>query len=80
MLPPGHKQNELSIIQNIIDEEVFLKLSVVDFHTDDDTLVVMTDHQVPCAFVKMILQKVWNGPVEVFCASAIMAGSAMSFR
>ena len=78
MRQPALREDRFARIQELIDSEVFLQLSVIDIHVDNDTLVVMTDHQVPRNFVKLLLRKVWNGPVEVFCASAIMDGSMIS--
>ena len=78
MLNPATKSNDINEIQNLIDQEVFLSLSVVDIQVYDNTLVVMAGHSVPRAFVRMLLSKVWNGPVEVYCASALFAGSGMA--
>ena len=74
----GKTTENLSAIQDLIEKEEFLKLSVLDIQSYDGTLVAMTDDVVPRPFVRMILKKVWNGPVEVYCASALMEGSTSS--
>ncbi len=71
---PEVKTNSIDEVQHLIDQEVFLTLAVVDVQVYDQTLVVMTSHSVPRAFVRMLLRKIWNGPVEVYCASALFAG------
>jgi hypothetical protein len=74
----GDIKNNLAEIEKLIEEEQFLRLSVLDVQNYDGTLVVMTDDAVPRPFVRMILRNVWNGPIEVFCASALMGGSNAS--
>lgn len=68
-------EDKLDRIFSLIERETFLKLSVLDIQQYDDTLVVMSDDAVPRAFVRQILNKVWQGPVEVYCAASLMAGS-----
>ncbi|MEM8749135.1 MAG: hypothetical protein AAGF28_02460 [Pseudomonadota bacterium] len=65
----------LVAIERVVQEEQFLRLSVLDIQLYDDTLVVLVDQQVPRAFLAQILRRSWSGPVEVYCASALMAGS-----
>lgn len=74
----GNTNENLEKIEKLVEQEQFLRLSVLDIQSYDGTLVVMTDDAVPRPFVKMILKKAWNGPVEVFCASALMGGSTAS--
>ena len=41
----------------------------------DDTLVILTAQETPETFVRLALDKVWTGPIEVYCASALLDGS-----
>lgn len=74
----SNTNQNLATIQKLVEQEQFLRLSVLDIQSYDGTLVVMTDDAVPRPFVRMILKKVWDGPIEVFCASALMSGSTAS--
>ncbi len=69
------QQLELAKIEELVENEVFLGLSVLDVQTYDDTLVVLTDDHVPRAFVRVILKQAWSGEVEVYCANGLMMGS-----
>jgi len=69
---------ELRRVEALIENEVFLSLSIVDVQVYDNTLVVMTEHSVPRTFVRLLLKKVWEGPIEVYCASALLAGSGIA--
>ena len=78
MLQKTSAPNDIDAVLTFMEEEVFLRLSIVDVQNYDDTLVVMTGSDVPRVFVRMLLKKVWSGPVEVYCASGLMAGSNVS--
>lgn len=78
MLQKTTPPNELDTVLSFMEKEVFLRLSIVDVQAYDDTLVVMTSSDVPRVFVRMLLKKVWAGPIEVYCATALMAGSNIS--
>lgn len=67
-------------IEALIEREVFLRQSIQDIQVFDDTLVALTDDGVPPTFVRMILSTVWAGPVEVYCASALMIGSTAELK
>lgn len=71
-------ENKIAEIEKLIENEQFLQLSVLDVQDYDGTLVVMTDDAVPRPFVRMLLRKIWDGPVEVYCASGLMSGSTAS--
>ena len=75
MLNSDEKTTELNKVQSIISKETFLRISVLDIQNYDGTLVVMTDHNVPQKFTRHIMSKIWDGPVEVYCASGLMTGA-----
>lgn len=72
------QKNSLDEINWFIDSEMFLKMSVVDVQVYDDLLVVMTDHAIPRTFVRLLLKRIWKGPIDVFCATALMGGNEIS--
>lgn len=78
MLQKTDLPDNLENVFSLIEDEVFLRISILDVQTYDGTLVVMTSNDVPRMFIRMILKKVWSGPIEVYCASALMAGSSVS--
>ena len=50
-------------------------IPLTDLQVYDDTLVVLTDHQLPNAFVEKIVAKSWRGSVEVYCTAELMIGA-----
>jgi len=58
----------------LIESEVFLNLSILEVQLHSNTLVVLCDHSVPTSDVTLLLKKAWFGPIEVYCASQLMAG------
>jgi len=75
-----HSQAEISLdnVQSVIDSDSMLNEAVVDVQQHDDTLVIFTAHETPISFVRLLLRKVWSGPIEVYCSTALLAGSDMS--
>ena len=78
MLQHSHADTSLENVQAVIDAESMLNHAVVDVQQYDDTLVIFTSHETPTSFVRLLLRKVWTGPIEVYCATALLAGSEMS--
>ena len=58
-----------------IENQAVLNDAILDVHQMDDTLVVLTAQETPEAFLRLTLDKVWNGPIEVYCATALLDGS-----
>lgn len=75
MFTSEDRSGDLEKVQAVINKETFLRISVLDVQNYDGTLVVMTDHNVPQKFTRHIMDMVWNGPVEVYCASTLMTGA-----
>lgn len=78
MFTSEDRSNDLNNVMKIINDETFLRISVLDVQNYDGTLVVMTDHNVPQKFTRHIMNKIWNGPVEVYCASSLMTGTGLA--
>ncbi|MEP1208846.1 MAG: hypothetical protein ABJM29_14135 [Rhizobiaceae bacterium] len=68
----------LDNVQAVIDGESMLYHSIVDVQLYEDTLVIFTVHETPVSFVRLLLRDVWRGPIEVYCSTALLAGSEMS--
>lgn len=65
-------------VSNLVDEDDILRTSVLDIQLDNDTLVVLANADVPRAFIRSAIKSVWEGPLEVFCATGLMVGSCES--
>ena len=78
MLQRSQVEPNLDSVQAVIDSESILHRSVVDIQQYDDTLVIFTANETPISFIRLVLQKVWRGPIEVYCTPALLAGSEMS--
>jgi len=74
MTPEQHE--DLLDLVAFVKSETFLELSVMDLDFQDDTLLALIGPSVPKAFVEMLLKKRWDGPIEVYCASDFVTGSA----
>mgnify|MGYP007014085268 FL=1 len=71
----NEEQAALLSVQKLVAGDTFLKPSVLDLQVYDETLVILTDHQLPRAFVEKIVAASWPGPVEVYCATDLMTGA-----
>lgn len=78
MLQHSKAETNLDNVQAVIESESMLNHSIVDVQQHDDTLVIFTAHETPVSFVRLMLSKVWRGPIEVYCSTALLAGSDMS--
>ena len=78
MLEQSQADDSLKRIHTAIENEAILNDAVVDIQQYDDTLVVFTSTETPVSFVRLVLRKVWTGPIEVYCATALLTGSDMS--
>ena len=71
----NEQRKALNCVQLLVARDTFLRPAVLDLQVYDETLVVLTDHQLPKAFVENIVAKSWPGPVEVHCATELMMGA-----
>ena len=67
----------LARVRMACEHDTFLKLAVMDVQTEGDLLVVLTDDSVPRAFVRRVLEEIWQGTVEVYCPLGIMTGACV---
>ena len=75
MLQHSNADASLGSVQNVIANHKLLNDSIVDIDQYDDTLVIYTHGDVPDSFMRLMLQKAWTGPIEVYCTSSLMGGS-----
>ena len=74
MTPEQHE--DLLDLVAFVKSETVLELSVMDLDFQDGALLVLVGPDAPKAFVEMLLKKRWDGPIEVYCASDFITGSA----
>ena len=72
--------NNAHNVHAAIENEAVLSNAVVEVQQYDDTLVVLTAQETPETFLRLTLNKVWTGPIEVYCASGLLDGSGMSLN
>lgn len=70
--------SRLDDVQAVLEKEAFLDSNIMDVQQYDDTLVLLTKREIPLSMVRLLLRKVWTGPIEVYCASALMTGSDLT--
>ena len=75
MLNRAVAETGLHGVHAAIENQAVLNDAVLDVQQMDDTLVILTAQETPETFVRLALDKVWNGPIEVYCASALLDGS-----
>ena len=75
MLQPSCTDTDLNNIKTAIERETVLSQTVLDVQLDQDTLVVFTTVETPDTFVRLMLRQVWDGPIETYCATSLMAGA-----
>lgn len=63
------------IVEQMIARDTFLRQAVLDIQEYDDTLVLMVAPNVPHIFVRTVVRQIWAGPIEIYCATALMAGA-----
>lgn len=80
MLRPVETQSRLQGVQTAIENEAILNDAILDVHQQDDTLVILTAQETPETFLRLTLDKVWNGPIEVYCATALLDGADFSLN
>ncbi|NKB51847.1 MAG: hypothetical protein GKR97_06425 [Rhizobiaceae bacterium] len=78
MLQRSKVETSLDSVQAVIESQSILNASVVDIQQYDDTLVIFTADETPISFIRLLMKKVWNGPIEVYCTTALLAGSELS--
>ena len=78
MLQPTITDFRLADVHAVIDHEALLGDNVMDVQHYDDTLVLFTKREMPSTFARMLLKKVWAGPIEDYCASALTVGSEVT--
>ncbi len=78
MLQRSQVESNLDSVQAAIESDSMLNRSVVDIQQHDETLVIFTATETPISFIRLLLKKVWQGPIEVYCTTALLAGSEMS--
>ena len=75
MLNRAEADTGLQGVHAAIENEAVLNDAILDVQQMDDTLVVLTAMETPETFLRLTLDKVWNGPIEVYCATALLEGS-----
>ncbi|MEP0943688.1 MAG: hypothetical protein ABJH63_13980 [Rhizobiaceae bacterium] len=80
MLRPVETQSRLQGVHTAIANESILSDAILDVHQQDDTLVILTAQETPETFLRLTLDKVWTGPIEVYCATALLDGADFSLN
>jgi hypothetical protein len=75
MLQPSTPDVDLNGVHAAIDSQTILNDVILDIQQYDDTLVIFTSQDTSHTFIRLILRKVWTGPLEIYCAIALMSGS-----
>lgn len=80
MLNRAEAQSGLKSVHAALENQAVLNDAILDVQQMDDTLVILTAQETPETFLRMTLDKVWNGPIEVYCASALLDGPDISLN
>jgi hypothetical protein len=80
MLPRVEPTTSLHSVQTALENEAVLNDAILDVQQYEDTLVILTAQETPEAFLRLTLDKVWDGPIEVYCATALLDGSEFSLN
>ena len=74
MLNRAEAQSSLQGVHAALESQAVLNDAIIDVHQMDDTLVILAAQETPETFLRMTLDKVWQGPIEVYCASDLLDG------
>ena len=78
MLTLARNDNCLTSIEKMVEASAFMRHAVMELEQYDNTLVALTSQIEPKGQVRNFLEKVWNGPVEVYCASEHMVAGVFT--
>lgn len=72
------KPCSLEDVERVLSRDVYVRNAILNVEEYDGTLVIFVEPDVPPVFVRTLVRPVWDGPVEVYCATALMTGSRHS--
>ena len=75
MLNRAEAHNGLQGVHAALASQAVLNDAILDVLQMDDTLVILAAQETPETFLRMTLDKVWNGPIEVYCATDLLDGA-----
>ena len=70
---------KLHRVRSFIEDDSHLCSIVLDIQKHQDTLVVLCDHSQPISKIKYKFKNIWDGPIEIYCASELFAGGTAAY-